>query len=101
RHTRFSRDWSSDVCSSDLITHGKIGVLIENSPSAIIAPATFFSFLESTEDRYMRWQSGTFFRFLRFISMFFAITVTPAYVAVVTDRKSVVSGKTLWFSLSV
>lgn len=66
------------------ITHGKIGVLIENSPSAIIAPATFFSFLESTEDRYMRWQSGTFFRFLRFISMFFAITVTPAYVAVVT-----------------
>src|SRR5690606_41197372 len=21
RHTRFSRDWSSDVCSSDLITH--------------------------------------------------------------------------------
>src|SRR5690606_39791986 len=21
RHTRFSRDWSSDVCSSDLISH--------------------------------------------------------------------------------
>src|SRR2546429_1684972 len=23
RHTRCSRDWSSDVCSSDLIDHGK------------------------------------------------------------------------------
>src|SRR5690606_41038936 len=23
RHTRFSRDWSSDVCSSDLVTGGK------------------------------------------------------------------------------
>src|SRR5690606_40758153 len=22
RHTRFSRDWSSDVCSSDLAAHG-------------------------------------------------------------------------------
>src|SRR5690606_39889138 len=22
RHTRFSRDWSSDVCSSDLVRHG-------------------------------------------------------------------------------
>src|SRR5690606_6814628 len=29
RHTRFSRDWSSDVCSSDLIvigTHGRQGL---------------------------------------------------------------------------
>src|SRR5690606_40428774 len=24
RHTRFSRDWSSDVCSSDLYDHGAI-----------------------------------------------------------------------------
>src|SRR5690606_40856227 len=23
RHTRFSRDWSSDVCSSDLLAHTK------------------------------------------------------------------------------
>src|SRR5690606_40653331 len=23
RHTRFSRDWSSDVCSSDLLANGK------------------------------------------------------------------------------
>src|SRR5690606_40912949 len=25
RHTRFSRDWSSDVCSSDLVTNLKTG----------------------------------------------------------------------------
>src|SRR5690606_4024396 len=25
RHTRFSRDWSSDVCSSDLAGHGPLG----------------------------------------------------------------------------
>src|SRR5690606_41179616 len=25
RHTRFSRDWSSDVCSSDLVTHHFVG----------------------------------------------------------------------------
>src|SRR5690606_39570135 len=24
RHTRFSRDWSSDVCSSDLAAHGSV-----------------------------------------------------------------------------
>src|SRR5690606_41054996 len=25
-HTRFSRDWSSDVCSSDLLVPGKLGI---------------------------------------------------------------------------
>src|SRR5690606_41123852 len=28
RHTRFSRDWSSDVCSSDLAGYWTIGLLI-------------------------------------------------------------------------
>src|SRR5690606_40236595 len=26
RHTRFSRDWSSDVCSSDLVDGGAVGL---------------------------------------------------------------------------
>src|SRR5699024_5921825 len=34
------------------IKEGKIIVLIEDSPLALIAPSTFFSFFESTEDRY-------------------------------------------------
>src|SRR2546428_9138223 len=38
RHTRSDRDWSSDVCSSDLVTvgGGPSGSLIRNSP--LIAP---------------------------------------------------------------
>src|SRR5690606_40729782 len=32
RHTRFSRDWSSDVCSSDL--HLQKAILIEGVPDA-------------------------------------------------------------------
>src|SRR5690606_39794551 len=36
RHTRFSRDWSSDVCSSDLdgaVTQAKIGAGVTLPPS--------------------------------------------------------------------
>ncbi|MBP1915104.1 hypothetical protein J2Z23_002061 [Lederbergia galactosidilyticus] len=72
------------------ISQGKVGVLVENSPIGIIAPSTFFSFLESTEDRYMRWQGGSVFRILRFIAMFFAIIVTPTYVAIVTYQYGVI-----------
>src|SRR5699024_11739170 len=66
------------------VTKGKIGVLVENSPMAIVAPANLFSFLESTEDLYMRWHEGTFLRLLRIVALFFSFIITPLYVAVAT-----------------
>src|SRR5690606_40757155 len=43
RHTRFSRDWSSDVCSSDLRTLDEVPVAFANairsmSPGEVIGP---------------------------------------------------------------
>ncbi|RDW19847.1 spore germination protein [Oceanobacillus chungangensis] len=72
------------------ITKGKVGLLVENSPSGLVAPATIFSFLESTEDLYMRWQAGSFLRLIRFLAMFFSIVVTPAYVAVITYHYEII-----------
>lgn len=66
------------------INNGKIAVLLENSPTAILGPSSFFSFFESTEDIYMRWNIGTVLRALRFIAMFISIFMTPFYVALVT-----------------
>src|SRR5690606_39863402 len=37
RHTRFSRDWSSDVCSSDLA--GSAGTVFGGGPAAALAAA--------------------------------------------------------------
>ncbi|MFD1174193.1 spore germination protein [Oceanobacillus picturae] len=70
--------------ASYAINKGRIGVIVENSPAAILAPTTFFSFFESTEDLYMRWNAGSFLRVLRFISMFISVMLTPMYVASVT-----------------
>ncbi|WP_337019785.1 spore germination protein, partial [Oceanobacillus massiliensis] len=70
--------------ASYAITKGRVGVLMENSPNAILAPSTIFSFFESTEDIYMRWNLGSFLRILRFVAMFISITLTPLYVAGVT-----------------
>ncbi|MFD2630254.1 spore germination protein [Oceanobacillus kapialis] len=70
--------------ASYAINKGRVGVVVENSPMAILAPTTFFSFFESTEDLYMRWNAGSFLRVLRFISMFISVMLTPMYVAAVT-----------------
>lgn len=76
--------------TSYAILKGKIAVLMENSPSALIAPSTFFSFFESTEDLYMRWNSGSPLRFIRFMSMFISVVLTPMYVAAVTFHYEII-----------
>src|SRR5690606_40951944 len=38
RHTRFSRDWSSDVCSSDLTAVQLISDQLEQRKTALYAP---------------------------------------------------------------
>ncbi|NQD68829.1 spore germination protein, partial [Bacillus haikouensis] len=42
------------------LLHGKIGLLVDRSPTVIIGPSTLMNFFESTEDIYMRWNMGTF-----------------------------------------
>mgnify|MGYP001946342432 CR=1 FL=1 len=72
------------------ISKGRIGVLADGGPEAIIAPVTFFSFFETTEDVYFRWNVATFFRILRLTAMFISFIATPAYVAIVTFHYEVI-----------
>lgn len=78
-----------DRCTISLL-HGKICLLVDRSPTAIIGPSTFMNFFESTEDIYMRWNMGTFLRLIRFVAIFFSILLTPAYVAVLTFHYEVI-----------
>src|SRR5438445_9414654 len=38
RHTRYWRDWSSDVCSSDLDGHQRQSVIVAASPDEAVDP---------------------------------------------------------------
>ncbi|WP_404451617.1 spore germination protein [Virgibacillus necropolis] len=67
-----------------VVASGKVGVLMEGSPNGFIGPSTLFSFFESTEDIYMRWNTGSFLRLLRFLAMIISVLLTPLYVAAVT-----------------
>ncbi|MDP4171338.1 MAG: spore germination protein, partial [Bacillota bacterium] len=69
---------------------GRVGVMMDRSPAALYGPTTFFSFFESTEDVYMRWNMGFFLRVLRFTSIFLSVLLTPAYVAVLTYHYEVI-----------
>lgn len=72
------------------LTEGKIGVMTENSPDAFIAPSSFFSFFETSEDSYTRWLEASALRILRMFAMAIALFVTPFYVALVTYQYQII-----------
>ncbi|WP_328515372.1 spore germination protein [Halobacillus yeomjeoni] len=74
---------------------GRVGVMVDKSPTVLIGPVSLFSFFESTEDLYMRWNMGTFMRLLRILAMMLSIILTPMYVAALTYHYEVIPGSLL------
>lgn len=72
------------------LKEGKVGVLSENSPNALVAPSSFFSFFETSEDSYTRWMEATALRILRMFAMAIALFLTPFYVALVTYQYQII-----------
>ncbi|MDF2791442.1 MAG: spore germination protein, partial [Neobacillus sp.] len=75
---------------SYMLLKGKVAILVDRSPYALLGPANFLNFFESTDDIYSRWNLGMFLRWLRFISIILATLLTPLYVATVTYHYQVV-----------
>lgn len=64
------------------VLEGRIVVLSDNSPTALILPTDFNSFLKTSDDYYNRFEVATFARILRFLAAFFAMTLPGLYLAV-------------------
>ncbi|MCA1319291.1 spore germination protein [Bacillus tianshenii] len=63
---------------------GRIAIIADNSPSALIAPVTFFSFFQSPDDYNSRWYFGSFIRFLRIMGFLITIALPATYIAIVS-----------------
>ncbi len=68
--------------AASYIEEGHIILLMSNSPSCLILPATFWSIIHSPEDHYLRTPYGNFIRILRLIAMFIALFTSSFYIAV-------------------
>ncbi len=64
------------------VLEGKVVVLVDNSPLALLIPADVNSFMKTTDDYYNRFHMATFARIIRYVSAFFALTLPGLYLAV-------------------
>lgn len=67
--------------AASFIQEGHITLLMENSPSCLILPATFWGLIHSPEDHYLRLPYGNFIRILRFIALFVSLFTSSFYIA--------------------
>ncbi|WP_143761014.1 spore germination protein, partial [Clostridium haemolyticum] len=69
---------------------GRIAILVDNSPFAIIVPATLPSLLQSPDDYYQRWISASIVRILRTIAIIMAITFPALYISVTSFHTAII-----------
>lgn len=72
------------------LLQGQVAVLLQGSPKAMLGPVTFIQLFQATEDSYFRWSIASFLRLLRTLAIFFALLLTPFYVAILTFHYEVI-----------
>ncbi|MNO70207.1 Spore germination protein B1 [compost metagenome] len=66
------------------LLEGRVGILLDGTPFALIVPVTFSMLLQSPEDYYERWIPGTLLRILRFIAAFLALMAPALYISFIS-----------------
>ncbi|MFB9274774.1 spore germination protein [Cohnella cellulosilytica] len=72
------------------LLEGRVALLMEGTPAALVMPANFFVFYQSPDDYNSRSLAGSFIRLLRLFSFFIAITLPAYYIAVISFHYEVV-----------
>lgn len=72
------------------LLEGRVALLMDGTPTALIMPVTFFTFYQSPDDYNSRSLAGSFIRLLRFFSFFIAIALPSYYIAVVSFHYEVI-----------
>ncbi|WP_435368043.1 spore germination protein [Neobacillus niacini] len=81
------------------LMEGRIALLLDGSPFALIVPVTFHMLLQSPEDYYERWMAATLIRILRYFAAFIALFVPSLYIAFISFHPGLIPTK-LIFSIA-
>ncbi|PED05858.1 spore germination protein [Bacillus pseudomycoides] len=72
------------------ILQGRFVVVVDHSPSVLIAPTNFISFFQGIDDYGTRWLVASSIRILRFIAFMIALFLPASYVAFISFNFEVI-----------
>lgn len=78
-----------DIVSAALL-EGRVAILVDGTPFALIIPALFVQYFQSSEDYYQRSIMASFIRSLRFVSFGISMLAPSFYIAVITFHHEII-----------
>ncbi|MDK8193521.1 spore germination protein [Paenibacillus sp. UMB7766-LJ446] len=75
------------------LLEGRVAILLDGTPFALIVPSTFSMLLQSPEDYYERWIPGTFLRMLRFLAAMLALLAPALYISFISFHPGLIPTK--------
>ncbi|MGL4730729.1 MAG: spore germination protein [Clostridium sp.] len=81
-----------DVVAAGLYD-GRIGILVDNSPFALIVPTVMATFFQSPDDYYNRWLNGSVVRIVRLFAIMLSLVLPALYVAITAFHTSLIPAK--------
>jgi spore germination protein len=74
--------------AASAVLEGRVVVVVDNSPFALIVPATLNTFFQASEDYYQRWEIMSFVRLIRYAAGLAAIALPGLFLAITTFHPS-------------
>lgn len=71
------------------LLEGRVALLMNTSPTAIILPATLTALYQTADDYYFPFLSGTFLRFIRLIGLFMTLFLPALYISITTVNQDI------------
>lgn len=68
-----------DVAAAHII-EGKVIVLVDNTPTALILPTSIFDFMQSVDEYYLPVLTGNYLRFIRYLVLLANIFLAPLFI---------------------
>ena len=65
------------------IVEGKMAIFVDGGPFVLVVPSTIYDFMNTGEENYLRWQYGTFIRYIRALAACLAVFLPGVYLALV------------------
>ncbi|MBY0095975.1 spore germination protein [Mesobacillus maritimus] len=78
-----------DIVAGNLL-EGRVSIMVNGTPFALIAPTVFIQFFQSVEDYYSRAYLATSLRFLRILIFFISIIAPASYIAGTTFHQEMI-----------
>jgi spore germination protein KA len=66
------------------LTEGRVAIMVDGSPFALIVPATFNQFYQTSEDYNERFIMTSLIRFIRLVALLFSLIMPSLYVAILS-----------------